>query len=99
VAQEVFQSDPKVVGRDRVPSYKVTEILGSIKKHTALRTNWVLGRTGAFWHSESYDHVIRDADELNRTIRYILENPVKAGLCKHWKDWPWSYVKPECVGD
>ena len=92
-------SDPMKAGRDGVPSYKVTELLGSIKKYTALRANRILGRRGAFWQSESYDHVIRDADELDRTIRYVLENPVKAGLCNDWREWKRTYVKPGIVGD
>ena len=37
-------------------------------------------RTGQFWQHESYDHWTRDLVELERIIRYIEENPVKAGL-------------------
>lgn len=79
--------------------YRVTEIIGSLKKYTALRANLILGRRGAFWHDESYDHVIRDDMELERTIEYVLLNPVKAGLCKSWRDWRWSHVKDGYVGD
>jgi len=68
-------------------------ILQSLKRNTALACNRALGRSGAFWQDESYDHVIVDGDELARTIWYILENPVKAGLVKDWKEWQWSYVK------
>jgi putative transposase len=68
-------------------------ILQSLKSYTARQANLILGRSGAFWHHESYDHVVRDDAELYRTIRYILNNPVSAGLCKHWRDWKWSYVK------
>ncbi|EDM25020.1 hypothetical protein LNTAR_01702, partial [Lentisphaera araneosa HTCC2155] len=25
-------------------------------------------------------------------IHYILDNPVKAGLVKEVKEWPWTYV-------
>ncbi len=51
------------------------------------------GAEGAFWQHESYDHVIRNGPELGRIVRYILDNPVAAGLCKNWEDWPWTYVK------
>jgi REP element-mobilizing transposase RayT len=61
--------------------FPVTEIMESMKKFTARRCNSTLNRTGqAFWQSESYDHVIRDADELERVIRYTIYNPVEAGL-------------------
>jgi putative transposase len=92
-------SDPTTGEQRLVPSYRVTDIVGSIKKYTALRANRVLIRRGAFWHDESYDHVIRGADELKRTIWYVLMNPVKAGLCTDWRDWKWSYVKEGYGGD
>jgi hypothetical protein len=52
-----------------------------------------LGRQGAFWQDESYDRVIRDSEEFDRVISYVLENPVKAGLVSEWGKWPWSYLK------
>lgn len=76
-------------------TYSVTKILHSIKSYTALECNKILNRKGPFWQSESYDRVIRDSDELENTIAYTLNNPVKAGLVKHWRDWPYTYCKPE----
>ena len=52
----------------------------------------MLKREGAFWQSESYDHVVRNDVELKRIIAYVLNNPVKAGLVENWQDWPYSYV-------
>jgi REP element-mobilizing transposase RayT len=80
-------------------TYTVTDILENLKWYTALNANRRLGRKGAFWQHESYDHVIRDAAELDRTIEYVLMNPVKAGFCKDWRDWKWSYVKEGYAGD
>jgi REP element-mobilizing transposase RayT len=80
-------------GRDGVPSYKLTAILASLKKYTALRVNRELNRSGTFWQDESYDRVIRDDQELERTIVYVLQNPVKAGLVNSWEDWQWNYCK------
>lgn len=73
--------------------YSLPEILHSLKGHTARQSNLILQRSGAFWQDESYDHIIRDESELERTIKYILYNPVKAGLVKEQKDWKWSYCK------
>lgn len=79
--------------RDSSP-YIVTRILENLKWYTALKCNKVLGRAGAFWQHESYDHVIRDGEELEQTIWYVLNNPVKAGLVQSWEQWQWTYVKP-----
>jgi putative transposase len=73
--------------------YIVTKILQKIKSKTALKANQVLERKGAFWQHESYDHIVRNEDELNRCINYVLYNPVKAGLCEQWEDWKWNYLK------
>jgi REP element-mobilizing transposase RayT len=82
------------VQRSNVSLYR---ILQKLKSYTAIQANKILHRSGAFWHHESYDHVVRDETELERIVWYILENPVKAGLCKSWEDWKWSYVQPEYV--
>lgn len=64
----------------------LTEILHSLKRHTGRKSNLILKQSGAFWQDESYDHIIRDEAELERTIKYILYNPVKANLVKEQKD-------------
>ena len=69
------------------------KILQSLKRHTARQCNRSLGRTGPFWQHESYDHIVRDENELERILHYVIENPVKAGLCKKWNEWRWTYIK------
>jgi REP element-mobilizing transposase RayT len=66
-------------------------ILHALKGATARRANRALGRQGAFWQPESYDHAVRDQSELQRIIAYVLNNPVRAGLVSQREDWPWSY--------
>jgi type I restriction enzyme R subunit len=66
------------------------EILHSINGFTGRECNRILRRSGAFWQHESYDHWIRDAGELERIIRYVENNPVKAELCANCEDWPFS---------
>jgi putative transposase len=33
---------------------------------------------------------IRDDEHLTNACEYVLNNPVRAGLCKHPRDWRWS---------
>ena len=74
--------------------YLLTDSLRLLKGRTARSCNLALGRTGAFWQHESYDHVVRDEQEYNRVLFYIINNPVKAGLVRDWEDWKYTYVKP-----
>jgi putative transposase len=80
--------------QDSPPLY---EILQKHKRFTALQCNKILKRTGSFWHAESYDHLVRDDDELKRVIKYSLNNPVKAKFVRHWTDWKWNYLKKELL--
>nr|WP_255233344.1 transposase [Aliifodinibius salipaludis] len=77
----------------------VTEILRSLKRFTAREAKKALGREGQFWQHESFDRVIRDKGELESTIRYVLQNPVKANLVDTWTDWPYSFCKSEFKSD
>jgi REP element-mobilizing transposase RayT len=73
--------------------YALQSIMHSLKRHTAREANKALGREGAFWQYESYDHVVRGRREWERIIAYVLNNPVMAGLVERWEDWPWTYLK------
>ncbi|HWF44840.1 MAG TPA: transposase [Candidatus Kapabacteria bacterium] len=68
-----------------------------VKGRSAYDCNKLLARHGAFWQHESYDHVVRES-EFARIVRYILLNPVKAGLVKRWQDWPGCYLHPSIYG-
>jgi REP element-mobilizing transposase RayT len=45
-------------------SERVSKIMKSIKGISAREANKILKRKGSFWQSESYDHIVRDEDEL-----------------------------------
>jgi putative transposase len=70
----------------------ITTILQGLKKFTAKECNKILNRSGSFWQYESYDHVVKNDKELKNITNYILNNPVKANLCKNQEDWKYSYI-------
>jgi putative transposase len=71
-------------------------ILQSIKTYNSTEANILLNRVGeTFWMAESYDHLIRNREELGAKINYNLNNPVKPGFCKHWSAWKFSFIHPE----
>ncbi len=73
--------------------YSMSSIMHSLKRHTALHANRILGRRGDFWQHENYDHVVRDEKEFNRIVAYVLNNPVSAGLVSTQEEWKWSYCR------
>lgn len=67
--------------------HELPSILHSWKSFTSSQANKLLMRSGSFWQKESYDHIVRSATDLERTIRYVRENPTNAGL-RAWR-WVW----------
>ncbi|MBI4658107.1 MAG: transposase [Verrucomicrobia bacterium] len=60
------------------------EVLQGIKGTSARTCNKLLGRTGTtFWMEDSYNRIVRDAEELFGFRRYIAANPAKAKLAAH----------------
>jgi len=43
------------------------------------------------WQDGFFDHRLRSQDSAEQKRDYILQNPVRAGLCEQPEDWP--YVK------
>jgi len=64
----------------------------SWKKFTATEINRELKQSGEFWQVESFDHLVRSAQQFERFQRYIAENGPNTGLKRdeylHW-------VRPE----
>jgi hypothetical protein len=42
------------------------------------------------WQKDYYDHILRKKENLNIHIKYILNNPVRAGLVDYWKQYPYK---------
>jgi REP element-mobilizing transposase RayT len=73
------------------PMRTLSQITHAVKGATARGANKLLGRSGnRFWQDESFDRWIRNPSEWNRVRVYIEHNPVRAGLVKNPKAWPWS---------
>jgi REP element-mobilizing transposase RayT len=71
-------------------------IMQSIKGYTAYRCHRLLGTSGKFWQDESYDHIVRDENELVRIVEYVEHNPVKARLVSRPDQWRWSSAADRC---
>ena len=54
-----------------------------------VRTGWMhFGLKKSFWQKRYYDHFLRTGEDINMVAKYILNNPVRKGLTKSWKDYP-----------
>jgi putative transposase len=68
-------------------------IFNRIKSASARQANRVLQRKGALWSAAYHDHALRAEDDLPDTARYVVANPLRAGLVKSLGDYPfWNAI-------
>jgi REP element-mobilizing transposase RayT len=73
------------------PQADFPKLMQHLKASTARQANQFLGRTGLpFWQEESFQRVVRDAEELRKIQEYIAQNPVRAGLAASPEKYVWS---------
>jgi putative transposase len=56
----------------------------------ALRFNRRHDRKGHLFAERFSSHVLRDDRHLAAAIEYVLQNPVRAGVCADAREWKWS---------
>jgi len=73
---------------------RLDEVMHALKRHTASVINQRLGVVGeTVWQEGYFDRALRAEDEVRVVARYIVANPLRAGLCQHIGDYPlWDAV-------
>ncbi len=70
-------------------------IMRSIKSASAHLINRRLNRNGPVWQEESFDHVLRSSEGLDAKVEYVLQNPVRKGLVKNWREYAWAWQRTQ----
>jgi putative transposase len=47
------------------------------------------GGGGRLWQGGFFDHVLRDEEDRQAVVAYVLANPIRAGLVAHPSDYPY----------
>lgn len=76
-----------------VPKEKqgLAKLFGTVHHRYAKCVNAIHNWQGHLWQERFYSVVMDEAHTL-AAIRYVEQNPVRAGLCARADDWPWSSV-------
>ena len=77
-----------LVPRDR--SRSLSEVLRRVKGRSARAINALAGKSGRLWQPEWFDRWMRNEAEFEKCVRYIQNNPVKAGLVASAGKHPWT---------
>ena len=74
-------------------SASLSEVMKIYKARSARAIKHYLGRRGAFWQKAFYDHALREEEDLISIARYIVANPLRAGLVSHIGEYPhWDSI-------
>jgi putative transposase len=85
-----------IVSPNKDRDAKIGNFSAAIKRwmRQQLRASWR-------WQPGFFDRLLRSDESLHEKWLYLQENPVRAGLAKHWQDWPYRYEfkEPAVVGE
>ena len=70
----------------------IERLMQAVKSRSTLSINRALNRKGAFWQTGYHDRAIRDGKDLKPLARYIIANPLRAGLVERIGDYPLWYA-------
>jgi len=89
-AYVVIANHIHVLLRPKSHETSIATITKNLKGYSSREANRLLKRTGQrFWQDESFDHWSRNPSEFARIVKYIENNPVKAGLVREPEQWEW----------
>ena len=67
---------------------KLTKMLAAWKQRTGFA--WSRRISRRLWQKGYWDYTLRAEEEILSFARYIVENPVRAGLVRDPRDYPWT---------
>ena len=71
----------------------LSSVVRFMKSRSAMVVNKTGRRTGMVWDRGFHDRAIRREEDILPAARYIVMNPVRAGICRKVGDYPfWDAV-------
>jgi len=63
-------------------------LIKSVKNFSARGINRRLGGSGRVWQKGYHDHALRRDEDIIQVSRYVVANPLRAGLVERLGDYP-----------
>ena len=68
-------------------------LMRNLKSRSALQINRLRQRQGRVWQRGFHDRALRKEDDVRKVARYIIANPLRAGLVEDVGDYPhWDAI-------
>jgi putative transposase len=72
----------------QLKSGSLNQLMQRLKSKSAIATNRAQGTHGAIWQKGYHDRAVRREEDLRDIARYIVANPLRAGLVERVGDYP-----------
>jgi REP element-mobilizing transposase RayT len=71
----------------------VNKLVQRVKSKNGIAVNKVMGTTGSIWQDGYHDVAVRREEDVVGFARYIVANPLRAGLVERLGDYPlWDAI-------
>ena len=77
----------------------LAKLMQKFKGASARAVNLKRGANGSIWNKDSYDRILRNEPELIQKVKYIYENPLRAGLVSSPELYKWWWAPEFQNGD
>jgi len=68
--------------------YSLSQTIQYVKSYSARTINTEMNRKGAIWSKGYFEHALRREEDVISCARYIVANPLRAGLVEQIGDYP-----------
>ena len=74
--------------------FPLSRVMESFKSHSARRLNAVTQMGGrSVWQRGYFEHAVREQEDIQEIARYIVANPLRAGLVTSLREYPfWDAI-------
>ncbi|MBI6631646.1 transposase [Pseudomonas paralactis] len=71
----------------------LADLMCQVKSKSTRTVNGASGRNGRLWQESFHDRALRKEDDLIKMARYVVANPLRAGLVERIGDYPlWDAI-------
>jgi putative transposase len=72
-------------------TYETGDVIEFVQRYKSWTTRiaWQHGISGKVWQPRFYDHILREGEDPIKQMRYIAENPIRAGLAETISQYPY----------
>ena len=68
-------------------------MVNRLKSASSRQVHRLMGTRGPLWQQGFHDHALRAEEDVRRVARYVLTNPLRAGLVQRMGAYPyWNAI-------